>query len=61
MPPSQFQATGVIDMTFVLGHEIQHGFNHPAYETDIQSFYTDAIAIAKDGNPATTTRHPSAI
>ena len=52
MPPSQFQATGVIDMTFVLGHEIQHGFNHPAYEADIQSFYTDAIAIARDANPA---------
>ena len=52
MPPSQFQATGVVDMTFVLGHEIQHGFNYPSYDAATQAFYTDAIAIARDSNPA---------
>ncbi len=51
MPPSQFQATGVVDMTFVLGHEIQHGFNYPDYRAAEQAFYADAISIATDVNP----------
>ena len=42
MPPGQFQASGVIDMTFVLGHEIQHGFNYPDYRAAEQAFYADA-------------------
>jgi hypothetical protein len=39
------------DMTFVLGHEIQHGFNHSAKQQALQTFFTDTGNIAKSAQP----------
>jgi len=43
-PQGHFDAD---DMTFVLGHEIQHGFNHRDKQQAFRTFYTDSVAIAK--------------
>ncbi|MGO4775003.1 hypothetical protein AB4084_05695, partial [Lysobacter sp. 2RAB21] len=38
------------EITFVLGHEVQHGFNRAARDAVRSTFYTEAQALAK--NPA---------
>lgn len=38
------------EVTFVIGHEVQHGFNRAARDAVRSAFYTDAQALAK--NPA---------
>ena len=51
LPPAQFQDKRVVDLTFVLGHEMQHGFNAPGKDAAYKSFATQAKQIATDGNP----------
>ncbi|MBB4133010.1 XVIPCD domain-containing protein [Xanthomonas sp. 3075] len=59
MPAARLQARSAAnpngydpnDMTFVLGHEIQHGFNAPERRLANAAFHNDAISIAKSTNP----------
>lgn len=39
------------DMTFVLGHEIQHGFNHPDKVLAARTFRDATVVIAKSAQP----------
>lgn len=48
VPPANF---GSADLTFVLGHEIQHGFNAPSARLARNAAYAQAEQIAKDNNP----------
>ncbi|MBT2745785.1 MULTISPECIES: XVIPCD domain-containing protein [unclassified Lysobacter] len=49
--PSTFQRVDSPDMTFVLGHETQHAFNHPDKVAAYRAFDTATRAIAADSNP----------
>ncbi|MFA0924639.1 XVIPCD domain-containing protein [Xanthomonas fragariae] len=48
VPPANF---GSADLTFVLGHEIQHGFNAAGAKTAMTNAYNQAMQIAQDNNP----------
>lgn len=48
VPPSNF---GSADLTFVLGHEIQHGFNAHSAQLARNAAYAQAGQIAQDNNP----------
>ena len=48
VPPANF---GSADLTFVLGHEIQHGFNAHSAMLARNTAYAQAERIAKDSNP----------
>lgn len=48
VPPASF---GSADLTFVLGHEIQHGFNAAGAKTAMTNAYNQAKQIAQDNNP----------
>jgi hypothetical protein len=45
------QGFNINDMTFVLGHEMQHGFNHTSKMAAFQNFNTQALPIAQSNNP----------
>ncbi|HZF98345.1 MAG TPA: XVIPCD domain-containing protein [Pseudoxanthomonas sp.] len=47
-PPASF---GSADLTFVLGHEIQHGFNATGAKLARTNVYAQAEQIARDNNP----------
>lgn len=47
-PPASF---GSADLTFVLGHEIQHGFNAASKRAATDSAYRQATQIVRDNNP----------
>lgn len=47
-PSASFDST---DLTFVLGHEIQHGFNARDKQVAFNAFIQQATQIAKDNNP----------
>jgi len=47
-PPAQFLSA---DLTFTLGHEIQHGFNVQSAERAKNNAYAQAERIAKDNDP----------
>ena len=49
VPSSRFNS---VDMTFVLGHETQHAFNHAGMTTASQSFNTEALQIAQSNSLA---------
>ncbi|MBT2748078.1 MULTISPECIES: XVIPCD domain-containing protein [unclassified Lysobacter] len=49
--PAGFQRFDSPDLTFVLGHETQHAFNHPDKVIAYRAFDTAAKAIATDNNP----------
>lgn len=49
--PAGFQRFDSPDMTFVLGHETQHAFNHPDKLAACRAFDTAARAIATDNSP----------
>ncbi|MGO4776063.1 hypothetical protein AB4084_11255, partial [Lysobacter sp. 2RAB21] len=48
VPPASF---GSADLTFVLGHEIQHGFNATDKKIATSNAYNQARQIARDNNP----------
>ncbi|WP_185750249.1 hypothetical protein [Stenotrophomonas sp. 278] len=48
VPPARF---GSADLTFVLGHEIQHGFNAAGAKAAMVNAYGEAKRIAQDNNP----------
>lgn len=48
VPPAIF---GSADLTFVLGHEIQHGFNAPSAALARNAAYAQAKRIAQDNDP----------
>ncbi|MFC3655551.1 hypothetical protein ACFOPN_07670 [Xanthomonas hyacinthi] len=48
VPPANF---GSADLTFVLGHEIQHGFNAPSAELAGSVAYAQVKQTAQDNNP----------
>lgn len=54
LPPKSLQASdyNAIDMTFVLGHEIEHGFNHPRTRAAAEALRTEAAAVAALPGPA---------
>ncbi|ALN94084.1 XVIPCD domain-containing protein [Lysobacter gummosus] len=49
--PALFQQKRVIGLTFVLGHETQHAFNHSDKVAAYRAFDAAAKAIATDNNP----------
>ncbi|WAT15067.1 hypothetical protein [Xanthomonas fragariae] len=48
VPPANFKSA---DLTFVLGHEIQHGFNAQSAQIARNAAYAQARQIAQDNNP----------
>jgi hypothetical protein len=50
-PTNQQGAFNAYDMTFVLGHEIQHGFNAAEKATAASAFKTQIANIAQSNNP----------
>lgn len=55
LPPSSLATPsanfGSADLTFVLGHEIQHGFNAKSAQLAKDAAYAQATQLAKDNNP----------
>ncbi|MDP9899973.1 hypothetical protein [Variovorax ginsengisoli] len=52
VPPDQFAKFGSADMTFVLGHEVQHAFNHAASIEAYRSLDTETRQIAQSNRLA---------
>lgn len=52
VPPGQFAKFGSADMTFVLGHEVQHAFNHAASIEAYRSLDTETRQIAQSNRLA---------
>lgn len=50
-PPGSAVGFHAGDMTFVLGHELQHGFNHAAKEEAYRSFRAEVTRVAKSDSP----------
>ncbi|MEJ1166243.1 hypothetical protein V9K97_21245 [Variovorax sp. CCNWLW186] len=53
LPPTSLSTPfNSVDMTFVLGHEVQHAFNHAAMTAASQSFNTETWQIAQSNSLA---------
>ena len=50
-PPRSTVGFHAGDMTFVLGHELQHGFNHAAKEEAYRRFRAEVARVAKSNSP----------
>lgn len=57
-PPDQDRAIRIRDMTFVLGHEIQHSLNYEERQHEVQAAVKEMRGIAKDDDPINCYDHP---
>ncbi|MEP6634462.1 MAG: hypothetical protein ABJA62_09660 [Luteimonas sp.] len=59
-PPEKNRDFYIDDMTFVLGHEVQHGFNLAQREQEVQAARDDMRRIARDKDPHNDYNRPIA-